>query len=218
MVIEFDITEPGRYRLTKVDVVPPPPPASIKIINEGEVGFAIVGAWDRFEGDPLRRSFAYTLAGTGLKTASWAFSTPPGRYRVSTTWLAQDNRSSSVQFTIIDGLIHLGMVQVDQRILVPDLQEAGSNWKDLGIVTTTGNSLVVSLTDLAAPGYVIAGAIRIAPSDVIPPPVSGTLPPPVSVQPQFFQTHHDKVPNPTYPPGLRSRETGDWSDPGIWEG
>jgi hypothetical protein len=107
----------------------------------------------------------------GLGSVTWTFVALPGRqYRVSATWPASPDLASNARFTVVEtegqGYFDLLEVRIDQR--VDPVQEIayGSGWLNLGIVTPTRRTLLVSVYDDSdAPA--VADAILI--EDVTPP-------------------------------------------------
>ena len=99
---------------------------------------------------------------TATGTSTWTFEVAdPGLFRISATWRQHSNRASNAQFSINDDL--LSTVQIDQRVR-PDIStgisEEGSIFEDLGVFRILGNTITVTLSNLAD-GLVIADAIRI---------------------------------------------------------
>ena len=71
---------------------------------------------------------------------------------------------TNAPYTILDGSTELATVQVNQQLSPADLNDQGAWWQELGdVYEIAGNTLVVRLSDLAAPagGYLIADAVRI---------------------------------------------------------
>ena len=98
--------------------------------------------------------------GTGGSEADWNFSLNPGIYRVSTTWTSSPDRATDSPFTISDGTLPLGTVDVNQQLSPNSFGADGKVWEDLGIFTVGSGVLNVQLAN-DADGFVIADAIRI---------------------------------------------------------
>jgi uncharacterized protein (DUF1800 family) len=103
----------------------------------------------------------FVQTGSGNKSlAIWTFNDlVPGQYRVSADWAA-----GNAQFTLVDGNRGLTTVDVNQQQSPRDFRDAGTSWKDLGLLGTlyriTGNSLTVRMTS-ASTAAGRAGAIRV---------------------------------------------------------
>jgi hypothetical protein len=131
-----------------------------QILDNGDAGYSKVGAWKSwpqgYQGD-----FDYSASGDGSSVASWVFPVPPGKYRVSATWVPDPNRATNSPFTIRDEATALATVQVNQELAPDDFADAGAAWENIGgVYTITGTSLVVELRNNANQ-FVIADAIRI---------------------------------------------------------
>ena len=135
-------------------------PDPVQIMDNGDAGFATTGSWFRYVGMGQQNDLHYSASGSGSSVASWTFDVDPGVYRVSSTWVAHQNRASDAPFSVMDGSQMVGHVDANQESLTGDLIEGGITWQDLGQVDITGESLVVQLTDQANQ-YVIADAVRI---------------------------------------------------------
>ncbi len=148
------------------------PPLSPHIVDDGDPGFATVGAWNL---TPLANGRENDLqnhvAGTGSDTATWTFTGLHSwhQYLVSATWFEHPNRATNSPFTIFDGTggPMLDTVLINQKEAPNDFTDLGSDWEQLAVVTITGTELVVQLTD-DANGYVIADAIHIQLVDQFP--------------------------------------------------
>ena len=95
----------------------------------------------------------------------------PGNYTVAATWSENANRATNAPFTIRNGAGGdvLELRRVNQELAPDDFMDNGSSWETLAIVAVTGDTLVVELSN-AANGFVIADAIRIAPTMEAPLP------------------------------------------------
>jgi hypothetical protein len=149
-----------------VDVIDDDPSPPVQIIDNGDTSYRVVsGTWTGhsagYQGD-----LQFSAAGTGAAVVEWAFAVSPDSYRVSATWVPNQNRATDAPFTILDGSSPLGTVDINQDLAPDDRNDAGADWEDLGVYTVNGNNLVVQLSN-DSNGYVIADAIRI--ERVIPP-------------------------------------------------
>ena len=71
------------------------------------------------------------------------------------------NRPTNAPYTILDGSSEVVTLAVNQRQAPNDLNDAGSQWENLGSQhNILGTTLVVELSD-AGNGYAIADAVRI---------------------------------------------------------
>jgi hypothetical protein len=135
--------------------------ASSQIIDNGQTGFSLVGAWSKSNSEGYDGDIHFHAKGTGSQVARWTFDVTPGRYRVSATWSVNTNRATDSPFTIWDGTTVIGAVDVNQRQAPNDFTDEGASWEDLGgPYNITGSSLVVQLSNNANL-YVIADAVRI---------------------------------------------------------
>jgi len=100
-------------------------------------------------------------SGGVVETATYSFTglVTGGVYSVSATWTAFGNRATDAPYAV-SGVTSPQTITVNQRIAPSDFQDQGANWKNLGVFTTTGSSLTVTLSG-ANTGNVIADAVRI---------------------------------------------------------
>ncbi len=134
------------------------------IVDNGDAGFSTVGSWTSKANASARDSdLSHALNGAGAKVARWIVTgLTPGNYQVSATWVAHLNRATNAPFTILDsvGGTTLATTLLNQQAPPSDFMDDGTAWEDLAVVTVTGSTLVVELSN-AADGYVIADAIRV---------------------------------------------------------
>ncbi|HZL92930.1 MAG TPA: choice-of-anchor D domain-containing protein, partial [Vicinamibacterales bacterium] len=155
---------PFNFAVT-ANVFPPAETPVLLIIDNGATGYSTSGAWVNWtsngrDGDLQYLSHTADPAGV----ATWAFTgLSAGQYRVSTTWSEHANRASDAPYFVREtgGGPVLAVKEVNQKVAPNDLNDQGSLWEDLGIVTIHGNTLRVELTSAGADGYVIADAVRI---------------------------------------------------------
>ncbi len=133
-------------------------------IDDGDPGYSAVGSWNTYNGVGAQGDFSYKAVGSGTQTATWTLSgLLPGQYIVSVTWEPYSNRANNAPYTVLDGSTELGTVAVDQRVAPSDFVEDGVSWQDVGVYQLAGDTLLVRLSDQAAPAgsYVIADAVRV---------------------------------------------------------
>jgi len=133
-------------------------PGVVKIVDNGEAGHQANG-FTAF-GTGHKSDLGYAAAGSGSSVSTWTFAVTPGRYKVSTTWVAHANRATDAPFTIYDGTKVVGQAQLNQKVAPNDLTDAGSAWENIATIDVTGTTLKVTLTN-AANAFVIADAVRI---------------------------------------------------------
>ena len=141
------------------------PASTIQVIDNSESapGFSQTGSWVQVNRNGHNGGFHFASgSATGGGTSTWSFDVAdPGLYRVSATWRQHSNRASNARYSLNDDLS--SSVYVDQRV-APNVNngivEAGSTFEDLGNFRILGNTLIVTLNNLAD-GLVIADAIRI---------------------------------------------------------
>jgi hypothetical protein len=103
--------------------------------------------------------------------ATWSFTgLSAGQYRVSATWVPFPNRATNAPYQIREAAAGpvLATKAIDQQQAPNDLNDQGSFWEDLGVVTVQGSTLRVELTNAGANNYVIADAIRIERIGAVP--------------------------------------------------
>jgi hypothetical protein len=134
-------------------------------VDNGQAGYSTTGSWVTWSRSGYRGNLQYTSAGTGSVTATWTFTVTPGDYLVSTTWQAHSNRTIAAPYSVYNGAVSagnlVGYTEMDQRTWPSDLSAEGVLWEHIGVVTITGTTLTVRLTNAAPSGYVIADGIRI---------------------------------------------------------
>ena len=141
------------------------PASTIQVIDnsDGSPEFSQTGSWGQVNRNGHNGGFHFASgSATGGSTSTWTFEVAdPGLYRVSATWRQHSNRASNARFSLNDDLS--SSVYVDQRV-APNISngivEEGSTFEDLGNFRILGNTLTVTLDNLAD-GLVIADAIRI---------------------------------------------------------
>ncbi|MCA9048984.1 MAG: FG-GAP repeat protein, partial [Planctomycetaceae bacterium] len=142
--------------------------SEVQIVDDADDGFSGSGFFDSNPAFPqgFGGGLKFSNADSG-NTATWTFSDlPQGTYAVSATWTSAPDRASNAPYTVYDGtpldpvLSHL---LVNQELPPGEFAEGGVPWDNLDIVTVTGNTLTVQITDVGANGFVAADAVRIEP-------------------------------------------------------
>jgi hypothetical protein len=137
-------------------------PPSLRIVDNGDPGFNVVGKWQRHTGGGFQQDYHHIAAGTGQNSATWTFTgLATGQYRVFATWAASSTAAPDAVYTIQDNGSNVGIAQVNQQLAPAGFFDAGQNWTELGgPYTIQSGTLKVTLTDKAT-GAPIADAIRI---------------------------------------------------------
>jgi hypothetical protein len=136
-------------------------PADLRIIDDGDPAWVTAGPWTLGTNPGYQGDVHFSPAGNGSSTASWTFSVIPGQtYSVAATWTAAANRATNAPYTISSGGTTLGTATVNQKQAPSGFSDAGASWQSLGTFAATGNTLTVTLSNLAN-NYVIADAIRL---------------------------------------------------------
>ncbi|MDZ4685792.1 MAG: choice-of-anchor D domain-containing protein, partial [Planctomycetaceae bacterium] len=138
------------------------------IVDDGDGGFSTTGSWATSttsggRGNDLR----YLNPSSPAGTATWSFSgLTAGRYRVSATWptglgaAAATNAPFTIRATAGGPALHT--IAINENAAPSDFPDAGSQWEDLAsMVSVSGTTLVVELTNVGAETWVVADAIRI---------------------------------------------------------
>jgi len=138
------------------------------IIDNGDAGCSISNTWLNSTSGYLSDS-QYAPAGTGASKANWAFSglTTGQTYEVWATWVASGNRATNAPYGLYNGSVLAGNLVstavVNQQQSPSGQTQGGVVWQSLGMVTVSGSTLTVQLTNNAN-GYVLADAIQIRPT------------------------------------------------------
>jgi len=130
-------------------------------VDNGGLGFALVGTWNNAQGIPGYYGFNYVThaKGTGANLAKFRPAIPgDGRYEVLVSYTADPNRASNAKY-VVRHATGATTVSVNQRVRgVPD--NRGGEWLSIGIFTfKAGLGGSVDLSD-NADGFVIADAVR----------------------------------------------------------
>ena len=142
------------------------PGSSVQVIdNSSAIGFSQTGSWIDVARNGYNGEFDYAFGSSVANSVStWTFDTTgsgPGLYRVSVHWRHHTNRAGNARFALNDE--SSTTVTLNQRAK-PDISngisEQGTVFEDLGIFTMPGNTITITLDNLAD-GIVVADAIRI---------------------------------------------------------
>jgi hypothetical protein len=151
-----------------------------QVIDDGEPGFSSSSGFALYTGQGYLNDVRAEFSPNGGDTATWTFTGLPAQlYRVSTTWSPYFNRATQAQFSIQStaGGGSAGPVPVNQRLAPSNAAATGIGspvffsgvwFSDLATVYNhTGGDLIVTLSDTAANGWIIADAVRIAASGML---------------------------------------------------
>jgi len=134
----------------------------------------MAGSWSTLPGSGYGGSLRYIAAGSGSNSITYQFNgLSPGQYQVAATWIANAAWSDATSYVITGGAAPI-TVPVNQKVapaadwVVPP---TNSNFQNLAVVTITGNTLTVRITDAGA-GYHAADAVRITCTGWASPPGS----------------------------------------------
>jgi uncharacterized protein (DUF2141 family) len=121
-------------------------------------GFSSTG-FTAFGGQGFMNDVHFTAGNSTGDTATWAFTgLADGQYQVSTTWTPHTNRATDAPYTINGG----AAIDINQEAAPNDFQADGVAWEKLGVITVTGGTITVVLSD-DADDFVIADAVRLDP-------------------------------------------------------
>jgi hypothetical protein len=166
--VSFATNDPGQnpFDFTVSGTVDAPVVSPPMYLDNGQSGYTTTGSWVNWTRSGYLRNLQYTSAGTGSITATWSLTVTPGDYLVSTTWQAHSNRTPGAPYSVYDGSVSpanlVASASFDQRVWPSDLPNVeGVHWQHIGVVTITGTTLTVRLTNAAPSGYLVADGVRI---------------------------------------------------------
>ena len=136
------------------------------IVDDEDPNHHLTGTWLQVNRNGVNNDFYYSKVDKAPATSSWTFnSLDPGTYRVSVTWQRHSNRATNAPFTLYDGAVDIGTVNVNQQLPPSDFFDAGRPFQDLGNFSILNGRLTVELSNLVTnpvPGQiVVADAVRI---------------------------------------------------------
>ena len=163
--------EADAVRIVATSAAPTVLPPSPVVINNDGPGYsqAPASAWQLWTGQGYDGDIEEAMPGGGSAQATWSFAgLAPGNYQVSVTYSTYSNRATNAPYSIYDGSTLLGTVLVNQQVAPSGVVDASGNpWLPLGVVTITGSTLEVMLSNLAN-GRVEADAVRIVATSAAP--------------------------------------------------
>jgi uncharacterized repeat protein (TIGR01451 family) len=145
------------------------------IIDNGDAGYWTSCCWTDYSGLGYGGDLQYAASGNGSIVADWTFTglTPGQAYELATTWTTHTNRATNAPYSLYNGSASSGNLvsstAVNQQVAPNDFSDSGAWWERIGVLTPTGSTVTVRLSNLAN-GYVIADAVRIAPTTVVAAP------------------------------------------------
>ncbi len=133
----------------------------IHVLDNAEAGCTFTGTWSLVTGSGYAANLRTAPAGDGTAKAEWVFTgLPPGRWKVSATWVEGLDRADNVLFAVLDGTKIVGQTRTNQQSGPDDFEYNSTQWERLGTFRIVGSELTVRLTD-AANGVVVADAIHL---------------------------------------------------------
>jgi len=158
-------------------------PPIVRIIDNGDAGFTTTGEWTRWTGQGHLGDVHESLPGSGSDVARWTFTgLMPGVYQVAATWSTYFNRATDSPFSVLDGTVPRGTVNVNQRLAPSGFSDAGGVWQPLSDFDIASDTLVVELRDNAN-GRLNADAVRIERVGALPATAALSLPTPTLIVP-----------------------------------
>ncbi|HZN34378.1 MAG TPA: choice-of-anchor D domain-containing protein, partial [Pirellulaceae bacterium] len=154
-------SDEGPFTFAVGGSVAPPPPPFKAIVDDGNAGSTLSGAWSVVSGKGYGNDIRTANRGTGTTAATWTFNgLATGQYQAWATWKIASTNATNAPFTIFDNTTSRGTTLVNQQLTPSGLSADGALWKSLGVVTINSGRMVVRLTN-AANNKVVADAIRI---------------------------------------------------------
>ena len=136
------------------------------IIDDGDPApsFVLDGAGWTPEAGGFDGDFRKAPGSAGDNTATWTFVglAAGSTYQVAATWPIDWAYSYDTYYEVYDGDKLVGAPKIDQRYAPNGFPDAGADWEELGVVSLTGTTLTVKLSDWTGGGRpAVADAIRI---------------------------------------------------------
>ena len=143
----------------------PAPPQPVTLIDDGDPGYSEVGPdWHGHARPAYQDDHRCNWDEGDLAIARWEFSElTPREYEVFVTWLKQDWQAKDAPYTVYDGAVDEGTVDLDQRDDPSGEIFQGVRWERLGNFSITSGTLRVELSDRDSNGFVNADGVRIVP-------------------------------------------------------
>ncbi|MCL4206714.1 MAG: choice-of-anchor D domain-containing protein [Pirellulaceae bacterium] len=148
---------------------------SLWIIDNGDAGYWTSCCWTNYTGIGFGGDLQYAASGNGSIVADWTFTglTPGQAYELATTWTTHTNRATNAPYSLYNGAASVGNLvsstTVNQQVAPNDFTDSGAAWERIGVITPTGSTVTVRLSNLAN-GYVVADAVRIQPTTAVAAP------------------------------------------------
>ncbi len=132
-----------------------------RTIDNGAAGNTRTGIWQLGTRGREGDVHVASKATSATAVSRWTFtSLPPGQYRIYMSWTGDGLNATNAPVSITAGSQNFGTSVHNQRVASAGYTADGTNWFRVRTVTITGNSLTVSLSNLAN-GKVVADAVRI---------------------------------------------------------
>ena len=139
-------------------------PATGLIIDDGDPGFSTDLPWPVAVSEFGFRGDAQAAGSRRPRTAFYDFlAIPNGRYEVSATWLAGNDRTTESTYRVLDGSgAELGTATVNQQLSPIGSEIEGRPFEPIGTIVVVDGRLRVELSSASAvPGATVADAVRI---------------------------------------------------------
>jgi hypothetical protein len=136
-------------------------------LDDGSSGATVTGTWTTGHGGAAS-DFRVREAADDAGAATWSFKNLlPGRYRISTTWVAGADLASRARYSVSDGEDTNLTKIINQRVAPNDFAIGAVTWEDLGTYTIDSSELSVELGGVAN-GRLMADAVRIERVGTVP--------------------------------------------------
>jgi hypothetical protein len=143
-------------------------PTPTPVLLDNDLNYDFSGNWSTVYGrGGNNQDYAFIQGTNSSSTTATATTTAPalttGYYDVEVTWTPYSNRATNATYSIYDGSKLLGTTTIDQTQNPVGVTSNGVTYQSLGVFRFTSGSASVVLGNNAN-GYVIADAVRLAPS------------------------------------------------------
>ena len=163
----------------------------VAVIDNGQPGYSETGSWSTVLGgfNGTNRIARTSRSSPPTATAEWSFTgLAPASYQVFVTFAGKPNYAKTAPFTVLDGGTTLGLVNLNESILVTQSQGGlaqgsfgGVGWLELGVFTSSDGNLEVLLDNLTNQNFIDADGVLLVPNSgqalghpVTPPPSAGS--------------------------------------------